>query len=502
MTKQIHVEKRYMCLPVSRTAQVKKLILSEDGRPVVELDLRLAARPDLTMPYDMAAFVGKTLTLETSPQVDFEPAFADQPDDAGLYSEKYRPVCHFTAPRGWINDPNGLYCWQGQYHMFYQHNPVDTIWGNMHWGHAVSDDLLTWRDRGEALCPDATGTMFSGSAVVDERNVTGLGTAENPPILLYYTAAGGSGRMSEGEPFTQRLAYSIDGGATFAKYPEPMVRHIAESNRDPKVIYCDELGAWLMALYLRGREFMLLRSDDLLKWTPLQRLALEDDDECPDFFPLEEGGERWWVFSAAHSNYLVGRFAGGLFTPVQSPRRLHWGEWYAAQTFSGMAPQERVRIAWNRAPVPDDMPFQSSMSTPMTLTLRRDESGLALCARPIEAINALWGDAAEGADMIRLPGRANDIDVTLPKGGKRTLSLFGLSMALDTDADTLSAGGVTMPLNGSRRIRIIQDVHAVEVYSEHGDSTMCVGHAADEMLDSIACPGAAFTARALRSVHI
>ena len=493
----ILIEKRYMLCPVSRTARLKKLVLREGGRPVVELDLRLSADPDYVMPYDLRDYVGRTLSLSTTPAAAFSPAFSDVADDAGLYHEKYRPLNHFTAPRGWHNDPNGLVFDGTLYHMFYQHNPVEPVWNNMHWGHAVSGDLLHWQDWGEALYPDATGTMYSGSAVVDERNVSGLGAGA---MLLYYTAAGGSGVMSEGMPFTQRLAYSTDGGRSFRKYPDAMVPHIAGQNRDPKVQWCDELGQYIMALYLRGREFMLLKSGDLLHWEPLQRLCLEDDDECPDFFPLTCGGERFWVFSAAHSGYLVGVMRNGQFVPLQSARRLHAGEWYAAQTFSGLSDDQRVRIAWNRSAIPD-MPFQCAMSTPMRLTLRHGDAGLTLCAEPVKAFEALWDRPFAGLSAAEVPGRCCDFTLALPDRGAADLSLFGLDVSIDREKDVLTAKETVMPLNGSKKIRVIQDVHSVEIYSERGDSTLCVGHMADALLNRVECEGAYIEGHTLKSVY-
>ena len=495
----ILIASRYMLLPVSRTAQTKKLVMRAGERIVVELDLRLSGAPDYVMPYDMGGYLGQTLSLSVTPYSAFSPTFVDRPDDTGLYAEKYRPLNHFTAPRGWHNDPNGL-VFDGQYyHMFYQHNPAEPVWNNMHWGHAVSTDLLHWEDWGEALYPDATGTMFSGSAVIDERNVSGLKAVGRAPMLLFYTAAGGSGLMSAGVPFTQRMAFSTDGGRTFEKYPAAMVEHIAESNRDPKVQWCDELDAYVMALYLRGREFMLLKSADLLHWSPLQRLCLEDDDECPDFFPLTLDGERYWVFTAAHSGYLVGVIRSGVFQPIQSARRMHVGKWYAAQTFSGLPDDRRVRIAWNTGSIPE-MPFQSSMSTPMRLTLARDDEGLALCAQPIEGLEALWDQPISGEDAADIPGRTSDITVTLPAKSAR-LSLFGLDMAIDRENDTLTCGEYTMPLRASKTVRVIQDIHAVEVYTERGDMTMCLSHIADGLLNRVECPGARFEGHTLRSVY-
>ena len=498
---KILIERRYMLIPIGTEAQRKKLILRDGtGAIRVELDARLSAAPDYRLPYDLRDYVGQEMTLAIEPAVDFEPVFADKIDDAGLYHEKLRPEAHFTAPRGWINDPNGFVYYEGQYHLFYQHNPADTVWGNMHWGHAVSRDLVHWQDRGETLFPDEHGAMYSGSAVIDDKNLTGLQQNEHAPLLLFYTAAGGSGRMNESALFTQRLAYSVDGGKTFVKYPKAILPHIAECNRDPKIIWCEELGGYVMALYLRGREFALYRSENLLDWAEVQRLCLEDDDECPDFYPLECEGARYWVLTAAHDHDLVGRFEHGLFQAVQSPGKLHAGKSYAAQSCFGLENGRRVRFGWNRSNIPN-MPFNGSMTTPQEMTLRRTPNGMKLCACPAAEFDALHGERIQGRDRLTLTGRANDIVLTMPADEGRTVTLFGLTIAYENGK--LTANGEKLRVraeNGALRLRIVQDVHAVEIYVNEGESTMLIEHRSDLMLNHVACEGAEITAWPLKNI--
>ena len=507
----IEITKRFMLLPVSETARPKTLFLRQEGKILVELRLRLAARPDYIMPYDMAPFMGRSLELSVEPEVDFTPEFADAPDDSGLYREKYRPAAHFSAARGWINDPNGLIWHEGRYHLFFQHNPADWVWGNMHWGHAVSEDLVHWTELGETLRPDETGTMFSGSAVLDEKNLTGLGKDGRAPLLLYYTAAGGHGEICKNAPFTQRLAYSTDGGVTFVKYDRPIIENIAPGNRDPKVVFCDELDCYMMILYLTGHSFALFKSKDLLNWTMIQRFAIEDDDECPDLYPLSVEGERWWVITAAHDRYLIGRFEDGHFVTTRPAGRLHYGrESYAAQTFFSAPEGRRVRIAWNRSPMPG-MPFCGSMTTPHDMSLKRIDGELKLCAWPSPEFETLRGEKAEGRDRLPLTGRANDIQLVIPASGRRALRLFGLELTVDGDAGRVicppaTEGGeeTVMPVRraeGTIRLRLIQDVHAVEVYAGEGEATMCLAHISDGLLNRVECDGADITAWPLRDIH-
>ena len=514
---KIQITKRYMLMPVSETAQNKKVFLREDGKILTELTLRLSDAPDYVMPYDVRHLLGKTVELNTKPEVAFTPEFTDEPDETGLYREKYRPAAHFTAKYGWLNDPNGLIWYEGKFHMFFQHNPVDSSWGNMHWGHTVSDDLVHWTDTDEALYPDEYGAMFSGSAVVDKDNLTGFKCGEHDPLLLYYTAAGGRDEMSRDVHSTQHLAYSTDGGKTFKKYEKTLIETITNENRDPKVIFCEELGCYIMAIYLQTREFCLFTSDNLLDWKELQRVFIEEDDECPDIYPLNLDGERYWVMTAAHDRYTIGKFEGGHFVPKFSTGKLHYGRMsYAAQTFYNAPDGRRIRFGWNRSRIPG-MPFNSSMTTPHDLTLKKLDGKICLCAWPSVEFEALRGEKAEGEGCLALSGRANDIELRVPAEGKRALRLFGLDLEIDGDAGTIAKpvdrfrfmftkidDSVSMPLRregGFMRLRVVQDVHSIEIYAGDGEATLCLEHVSDGLLNRVECEGAKITAWPLRNIH-
>src|SRR5438132_5431207 len=157
---------------------------------------------------------------------------------ASLYDEIYRPQFHFSAKKNWLNDPNGLVYYRGEYHLFFQHNPKGIEWGNMTWGHAVSSDLLHWQQLDNALLPDHLGTMFSGSAVVDWDNTAGLQTGDEKVIVCIYTSAG--------KPFTQSIAFSNDRGRNWKKYDRnPVLKHIAGANRDPNAIWAEAPKEWV-----------------------------------------------------------------------------------------------------------------------------------------------------------------------------------------------------------------------------------------------------------------
>ena len=243
------IEKRYLNLPVGSGAAVRKVTVLVDGRAERRFDIRLAdAAPDWWAFLDVGPWRGKTVTLRVDKLPEDSAALgAIEQGDAikgadDLYRERLRPQFHFSSRRGWNNDPNGLVFYRGEYHLFYQHNPYGWEWGNMHWGHAVSRDLVHWQELGDVLAPDDLGPMFSGSAVVDWKNTSGFGKDGQPPLVLLYTASG--------RPTVQCLAFSTDG-RTFTKYAgNPIVPQITAGNRDPKVIWHEPTRRWVMVLYV------------------------------------------------------------------------------------------------------------------------------------------------------------------------------------------------------------------------------------------------------------
>src|SRR5580658_371102 len=235
--REFSIQNRYLNIPIKNGAPKCKVSMLVDGRVLVSNDMELARdRPDWFAFMDVSAWRGQTLTLEVDKlPADSKALSAVEQSDSirgaeNLYREPLRGQFHFSSQRGWNNDPNGLFFFRGEYHLFYQHNPYGWDWGNMHWGHAVSSDLVHWREIGDVLAPDHFGPMFSGSAVVDWNNTSGLGKSpERPAQVLIYTAAG--------NPFVQCIASSTDG-REFTKFVgNPVVPHIAGGNRDPKVMW-------------------------------------------------------------------------------------------------------------------------------------------------------------------------------------------------------------------------------------------------------------------------
>ena len=341
--------------------------------------------------------------------------------------------------------------------MFFQYNPVGSSWGNMHWGHAVSEDLVHWTEFGIALYPDKLGTMYSGSAIVDYENASGLKSGEDDPILLFYTAAGGKSVLSEGRNFTQCMAYSTDGGITFKKYDKnPVIPHIKAENRDPKVVR-DGGGGYFCALYLDGIEYALLHSDNLLDWSPLQTLTLPGDGECPDFYPLSFEGKMKWVFSGASDRYLTGDIVEGRFVPDSpDPLRLHYGRSsYASQTWSDVPDGRRLRIAWTRwnAIDPSPLAYWSSMTTPTEMTLKKLDNRACLTVAPASEvrnravkINSFTDISLSGSNGTKaFPcSKACLIDIVFSQIGPFSIRFNGFR--IEYDGSALTCDGKSAPL--------------------------------------------------------
>jgi fructan beta-fructosidase len=413
----------------------------------------------------------------TIPASDVDGLFVEQK----LYHETYRPQFHFTSQTNWLNDPNGLVFYRGEYHLFFQHNPSGIEWGNMTWGHAVSPDLVHWTQLPDALKPDASGTMYSGSAVVDWNNTSGFGTAGNPPLVAMYTAAG--------KPFTQRIAYSTDRGRAWTKFDgNPVVPNIHGENRDPKVIWFAPTSTWVMALYLdHGSDYALFTSPDLKKWTKIQDLTLQGCSECPDFFPLDLDGNtsnRKWVFTGATGAYQVGSFDGKTFTPETKSLAVEHGEnCYAMQTWSDVpaADGRRIQIGWMRGGRYPRMPFNQQMSFPCELTLHSTPDGPRMFKYPVKEIESLY-DAHHNWQQVEISpghpltynvaGTLFDISAEIDPGTatKVTFNIRGTPVTYKAADGTLTCLGTAKlkPVDGRIKLRILVDRASIETFGNGG----------------------------------
>ena len=254
------------------------------------------------------------------------------PNKMALYKEKFRPQFHFSPPQQWMNDPNGMVFQDGVYHLFYQHYPDSNVWGPMHWGHATSEDMIHWAHQPIALYPDSLGYIFSGSAVFDEFNSSGLGSSENPPLVAIFTYHDAEGEKMGNLDFqTQGIAYSLDKGLSWKKYKgNPVLANTEKIKdfRDPKVFFHQQSGQWIMVLaaYDHVRFYV---SPDLIRWAHLSNWGYEFGGhggvwECPDLFSLQDGNQERWVLlvsinpggpnGGSATQYFIGDFDGRQFS--------------------------------------------------------------------------------------------------------------------------------------------------------------------------------------------
>lgn len=459
---QLFVEKRFLRIPVTFSGEPFRFALTGEGvSPYWFFAVYTKDTPDAVYFADLRDYVGQTLEL-AAPE-DFTPVFSDAMEPLSDAENAMRPSVRYTAERGWLNDPNGLFCLDGTYHLYHQHNPFGRTWGNMHWGHAVSRDLLHWEYREEALFQDEYGMMFSGCAVIDRENVSALGTADQPPVLFFYTNCGE--KVS-----AQWLAYSTDGGETLQKYGE-VVWQIAPGNRDPKVIFDAARARWLMALYLENETYGILTSEDLLHWTLLQQFDLPGDNECPDLYPLTaDDGRTLWVYSGAHDRYWIGDFDGeGKFQPVQDVGQLSYGSAsYAAQTYYVEPGQPVIRVAWDRSEIPG-APFNGAMCTPTLMFLKKRGDRYDLCMKPVDQLESLVVketeifDSRESALTVPVSSPACRVDIEA-EHGSFTCSVCGLEVR--TEEDAVHAGDAILPLPEGEPVSftVIADKTSTEIF--------------------------------------
>ena len=487
--RELVAERRFLQFPVKNGGKVRHLVVEVDGQPARRFDIELAdAAPDWWAPLDISAWKGKRLTVRADrlPGDSKGLESIDQGDELkaadDLYREALRPQFHFSPRRGWTNDPNGLVFLDGEYHLFFQHNPYGRTWGNMHWGHAVASDLVHWQELSEALYPDDLGPMFSGSAVVDRVNTSGFGQGEETPLVLIYTAAG--------DPAVQCLAYSKDRGRTFTKSAgNPVVKNLGPGNRDPKVIWHEPTRRWVMVLYVEvpgpKHTIHFLTSPNLKDWTVASQV--EGLFECPDFFelPVDGGTGRKWVLTAASSEYMVGSFDGRTFTPETPKLPGHRGRgFYAAQTFSDIpkADGRRIQIGWLQAESPG-MPFNQAMSVPLELSLRQTADGPRLAWKPAREVESLRSGNSHSFMTSHLgPGGASQVnprsellDVNFAfepdDAAEVGLNVRGVPVLYDARRREVAVNGhraPAPPIDGKQRLRILVDRTTIEVFASDG----------------------------------
>ncbi|TDQ19132.1 fructan beta-fructosidase [Algoriphagus boseongensis] len=433
--------------------------------------------------------------------------------------ETYRPEYHFTPKKGWINDPNGMIFIDGEYHLFFQYYPDSTVWGPMHWGHAVSTDLVNWEEKPIGLYPDSLGYIFSGSAVYDGENTSGLGSSENPPLIAIFTYHDMEGEKSGKTDYqSQGIAFSLDKGKTWTKYAgNPVLPNQGIKDfRDPKVrqiIHPDGQKSWIMTLAVMDR-IQFFESPDLKNWKLLSEFGQDVGAhggvwECPDLLEMTapDGTKKWVLLVSINpggpqkgsaTQYFIGNFAEGKFTPDDTMIRwLDYGpDNYAGVTWSNLpSSQNRTLFIgwmsnWLYAQVVPTKSWRSAMTLPRELSLIDINGTLLLQSKPAKELENLRKEEYSiSNEEYPLPSQAFELiaevedEFTLEfsneLGEKLILSKeFGL-----VSIDRTRAGKSTFhedfaavhssPMSWeARTIRVFIDASSIELFVNESEITM------------------------------
>lgn len=414
------------------------------------------------------------------------------------YNQVLRPQFHFSSLKGWHNDPNGMVWYDGEYHLYFQHNPKDTKWGNMTWGHAVSPDMVHWKQFPHAILPYGGGTIFSGTAVVDHNNSLGKQIGDIKTLVAFFSYAK--------QPFYQAAAYSNDKGRTFNLVNDggPVVPNqgFDKGERDPKVFWHKASNKWVMVLWvLRGKKegtpeeklgkVRFFNSDNLTDWTMTSDFDREWVFECMDLVELPVDGDKnntkWLIYDASF-DYEIGEFDGKTFT---SDKKVYTGDsgtdFYAAQTFNNSPDGRTVMIGWmqegnNSVFQKAGMPFNQQMSFPATMELRTTSEGIRLFRWPVKEIEKLYAKTYTFKNLTvekaikKLTGiKAELIDLSFefePRNSL-TLTLHGLKVTYDRMEEMFTYGKSQLAapaIEGKVKLRVLLDRTCLELFANDGAS--------------------------------
>lgn len=401
----LDVTEDYLLLPIQDDAPEGKICIVKDNEQKGTLmNVRLAReRVDSYVPFALSAYKGQHISIEIQgvPETALcwkELKLSGSFDMAN--KESFRPVYHHTPAYGWMNDPNGMFYKDGVYHLYFQYNPYGSVWGNMHWGHSTSTDLMHWKFEGCAIVPDTWGAIFSGSCVVDHENTAGFG---KEAVVAFYTSAKST---PWGDIQMQSMAYSLDNGKTFTKYEgNPILTSSERDFRDPKVFWYAPGKHWVMILAV-GQHMEIYSSVNLKEWKKESEFGAMQGAhggvwECPDLveIPIEGTREKKWVlicnlnpggpFGGSAAQYFVGSFDGKKFVN-ESPTQTKWMDWgkdnYATVTWNNAPDGRCIALGWmsnwqyaNNVPTRQ---YRSANTLARDLTLYREGQELYLKSTP------------------------------------------------------------------------------------------------------------------------
>ena len=398
--------KKFLLLPVQDDAPEGKvnIVVNNEGQLAQSMNIRLAReRVDSYVPLDLSAYVNQKVSIDIAGMPSSSLCWKElkMSDSFDMTNkEMFRPVYHHTPVYGWMNDPNGMFYKDGVYHLYFQYNPYGSVWGNMHWGHSTSTDLMHWNFEGCAIVPDAWGAIFSGSCVVDHNNTAGFGKGA---VVAFYTSAKAT---PWGDVQSQSMAYSLDNGKTFTKYEgNPILTSSEKDFRDPKIFWYAPGKHWVMMLAV-GQHMEIYSSVNLKEWKKESEFGAMQGAhggvwECPDLveIPVEGTHEKKWVlicnlnpggpFGGSAAQYFVGSFDGKKFVN-ESPTQTKWMDWgkdnYATVTWNNAPDGRCIALGWmsnwqyaNNVPTRQ---YRSANTLARDLTLYREGQELYLKSTP------------------------------------------------------------------------------------------------------------------------
>ena len=510
---RIQQKDKCLLLPVQESAEMSNIKVIAGNKQLKSFNVRLAMnKVDYYVPLYLDEFnEEKTLALDIHVNGNYR-------NDGGISTftcwkniknaesfdttnrEQYRPLYHHTPAYGWMNDPNGMFFKDGVWHLYFQHNPYGSQWENMTWGHSTSTDLIHWTFQGDPVQPDAWGSIFSGSSVVDKNNTAGFG--ENAIVALYTSA---------GENQTQSMAYSTDNGKTFTKYDgNPIITSNVPDFRDPHMFWNEDIKKWNMIL-AAGQQMNIYSSDNLKDWKFESSFGAEYGShggvwECPDLMKMKVRGtdkEKWMLVcninpggpsGGSATQYFVGDFDGHKFTCESKPEVTKWMDYgkdhYATVTFDNAPNGRHVALAWmsnwqyaNQVPT---LQYRSANSIPRDLGLFEYKGNTYCSVTPSEEITAARSkkpskSLSEACEMVvNLKGDAT-ITLSNSKGEKVVMTYkakdetFSMDRTLSgkTDFSSDFAAITTAPVYGKmNKLRIFIDKSSIEVFDNDGKMAM------------------------------
>ena len=539
---RIHANENYLLFPVEESIDDSKIELLVNGKVEKVFYVRLANnKVDYYVPFDLIPYKGENLTFRVTTPKMHQPVRRSKRDSEHkelwikrislndkfdkLNREQYRPVYHHTPSYGWMNDPNGMFYKDGEWHLYFQWNPYGSRWQNMTWGHSSSPDLVNWEQHDAAIEPNDLGTIFSGSAAIDRYNTAGFGT---DAVVAMYTSAG--------DYQMQSLAFSHDNGKSFENYSDNPVITLPTEARDPNFFYNEKTGLWNLVLaHALEKEILIFSSPDLKQWKLESSFgkglgAREGVWECPDLFELTVEGtdEKKWVmivnlnpggpFGGSATQYFVGDFDGKTFIPDTTPggfvptKWLDYGkDYYATVTWSDAPDNRRVGIAWmSNWQYADEVPtmqYRSANSLPRDLGLFRGKDGqIYVSSKPVKELLKLRRQPLSSLKNISV-GK-NGTSIELPDDGVCEITMNAVvkksplflslkndagevvTIAYDPKSSTLSLdrtqSGVTdfsenfpavtiaptHETSGKLNLRIFIDKSSVEIFDADGKYSM------------------------------